>query len=186
MNTFHRSRTAVYLACFMMLAGCAGRGGILGVDQCADIPCGAIPEPAGTKVCAWQSAQVQSAIADQTVLYQADFVDRTDQLSPAARQRIGRHATSGLGTQLPWVIEPSGDPDLDASRVAAVNLALSQQNITAVEVQIATPAALGLRGPLAEQVAGRVGSGGGSNRGVGAPITQPSSLGRLGAGSRGF
>lgn len=154
--------------------GCASRGGILGVDCCADVPAGAIPEPPGTKVCNWQSEQVRSAIADQTVLYQADFVARTESLSPAALDRMSRHAQSNLANVQSWVIQPSSDEALDARRVARVTAELSRRGITPLEVQLATPAALGLRGPQAERVASGFGNIRSSNTGTGAPISRPS------------
>lgn len=166
-----------------LTVGCASRGGILGVDRCADVPAGAIPEPPGTKVCNWQTAQVRSAIADQTVLYQADFVARTESLSPAALDRMSRHAQSDLANVQPWVIEPSGDEGLDARRMAMVNEELSQRGITPTEVQLATPAALGLRGSLAERVARGVGSIGNSNTGTGAPTTRATGLGGQAGGN---
>src|SRR6056297_3320474 len=101
------------------IAGCASRGGIFGVDRCADIPAGAVPEPAGTKVCDWQTAQVSGAIEDQAVLYQSDFIGRTARLSPAALERMSRHTQSNLANVIPWVIEPSGDEALDTARVTA-------------------------------------------------------------------
>ena len=69
----NRIKMINFSACGLAIAamttlGCASRGGILGVDCCADIPAGAIPQPAGAKLCDWQTAQVSSAVVDQTVL----------------------------------------------------------------------------------------------------------------------
>ncbi|MEO1619232.1 MAG: hypothetical protein AAFV88_25510 [Planctomycetota bacterium] len=179
------------IACSMIVAaalsaGCASRGGILGVDCCADVPSGAIPEPAGTKVCAWQTQQVNAAFTDQTVLYQADFVDRTSQLSPSALQRLSRQSQLESSSEFVWVLEPSGDADLDSGRVGAVVEALAARGRTAAEVRIATPAALGLRGPQAERIARGTGSTQSSLRGTGASTSRPSSLGGFGGGLRGF
>lgn len=164
-------------------SGCASRGGILGVDCCADIPAGAVPEPAGVKVCQWQTAQVGSAIVDQTVMYQADFIGRSETLSPGAVDRMARNANSGLAAIQPTIVEPSGDAQLDAARIAAVSARLASFGIAAPIVQLATPAALGLRGIEAEQVAGGVGNRGNAARGAGAPIAQPSALGGQGFGN---
>lgn len=172
----------------LVAGGCASRGGILGVDCCADIPAGAVPEPAGTKVCQWQSAQVANAIADQTVLYQADFIGTTDALSPAAAERMARNVASGLAAMQPALIEPSGDASLDAARVNSVHVQLASFGIATPMVEVAIPAALGLRGPEAEQVAGGFGNLGNAARGTGAPTVQASGLGgqgRLG-GQGGF
>ncbi len=177
MNNRKTLTIVLLIAGMCILGGCASRGGILGVDCCADVPAGAIPEPAGTKVCNWQSQQVGSAIADQTVLYQADFVASTASLSPAAVQRLSRHAQSNLANVQPWVIEPSGNESLDSQRVAMTVEELSRRGITPVDVQIATPAALGLRGPEAERVAGGFGNNGNGNSAVGAPVSRASGFG---------
>jgi hypothetical protein len=164
------------------IAGCANRGGFLGVDYCADVPAGAVPEIAGTKVCNWQTEQIAGAIADQAVLYQADFLGSSDQLSPAALDRISRHAQSNLANVLPWVIEPSGDSTLDTARVASTINALSVRGVPPTDVQIATPAALGLTGPQAERVARGFGSVRNSSAGTGAPLTRPAAFGGFGGG----
>lgn len=161
----------------LIIGGCASRGGILGVDCCADIPAGAVPEPAGTKVCNWQNVQVSSALADQTVLYQADFVGKSDTLSPAAIQRMARNVSSGLAATQPAIIETSGDASLDAARLNVVNRQLASFGVTLPIVEIATPAALGLRGLEAEQAARAIGNAG---RGTGAPLAQPAQLGTQG------
>lgn len=164
----------------LVMSGCASRGGILGVDCCADIPAGAVPELAGTKVCNWQTAQVSSAIGDQTVLYQADFIGTSANLSPGAIERMARNANSGLAAVQPSLIEPSGNASLDTSRVNTVNVQLASLGVTSPMVEVATPAALGLQGPLAEQVAGGFGNNANAGRGTGAPISQPSGLGGQG------
>jgi len=186
MNSTQKLIALTIVAAGSLFSGCANRGGILGVDCCADIPAGAIPEPAGNKVCNWQTAQVANAIADQAVLYQADFISTTDQLSPAALDRMSRHAQSNLANVLPWVVEPSGEANLDASRIASALTALSARGVTPIDIQIATPAALGLSGPQAEGVARNSGNNGNSSGGTGAPTSRPSGLGGLGnaAGGR--
>ncbi|WP_236623824.1 hypothetical protein [Rhodopirellula baltica] len=164
--------------------GCTSRGGILGVDRCADIPAGAIPEPAGSKVCNWQTAQVTGAVADQTVLYNADFIGTSAELSPGATERMARNANSGLAVTQPSLIEPSGNHELDAARVNAVVGQLASFGITSPVVEVATPAALGLRGPQAERVASGFGAIRNSSSGTGAPISQPSGLGGQSFGSQ--
>ena len=174
------------LSICLLLSGCASRGGILGVDCCADIADGAIPEPAGAKVCQWQTAHVESAITDQTVLYQADFVGRTEELSPSAIDRLARNTASRLIDVRPYVIEPSGDDLLDNARLNSVVNLLATVGASSPDVEIAIPAALGLRGhPFAESVARSVGGNRRSSGGIGAPTSrsfgqsgQTGSLGR--------
>ncbi|TWT94710.1 hypothetical protein [Stieleria varia] len=171
--------TIVTLTCCLSF-GCSHHDGVLGVDCCADIPAGAIPAPAGSKVCQWQSAQVNSAIADQTVLYQADFIDRSATLSPAALQRLSRHAQTDLAAVQSWTIEPSGDAAVDTNRLASVLHELAIRGIHSPDVQLAFPAALGLSGPQAERAASALGNTRNSNAGIGAPISRPSGIGGTG------
>ena len=162
-------------------SGCASRGGILGVDRCADIPAGAIPEPAGVKNCNWQTAQVSGAEADQTVFYKCDFIGNSAKIAPEAINRIARTASSGLATTQPAIIEPSGDETLDAARVTAVSLQLASYGIPQPVVTVAIPAALGMQGIRAEQIAdglGNFGNNGVSNGGRG---YQPMGIGVGGA-----
>ena len=151
-------------------SGCASRGGILGVDCCADIPAGAIPEPAGSKICDWQTAQVSGAEADQTVFYKSDFIGNSAKIAPNSIDRIARTARSGLASNQPTIVEPSGDDELDAARVTAVSLQLVSYGITEPTVTVAIPAALGMQGIRAEQIAdglGNFGNGSFGNAGGG-------------------
>ena len=182
---FNRTQIFKFSACGLAIAtmatlGCASCNGILGVDRCADIPAGAIPQPAGTKLCDWQTVQVSGAITDQTVLYQADFIGTSANLSPGALKRMARNANNGLLATQPTLIEPSGDADLDASRVDTANLQLVSFGITSPMVEVATPAALGLRGPEAEQAAGEIGEIRRASTGFGTPFSQPSGFGGSG------
>ncbi|MEE2938556.1 MAG: hypothetical protein VYA84_21425 [Planctomycetota bacterium] len=171
----------VLLVCVLPL-GCSQHRGVLGHDCCADIPAGAIPAPAGSKICDWQTEQVTAAAADQTVLYQADFVDRSATLSPAALKRLSRQAQTDLAVARAWVIEPSGQATLDTARVEAVSRELAIRGVESPLIQIAIPAALGLTGPQAERVAGSLGSARNSNSGSNAPISRPSGFGNGFAG----
>ena len=155
------------LACLFLVTGCASRGGIFGVDRCADIPAGAIPEPAGNKICNWQTVQVSNAFADQLVLYRSDFVGDTVQLSPAAERRMSRLANAGSASDLTWVIEPSENAELDQARLQSAVDRLTQFGVSPVDVSIAVPAAIGLVGPQAERLGVGVGSGQNRNQGNG-------------------
>lgn len=150
---------AILLSCG---SGCKQHGGILGVDRCADIQPGAIPEPAGTKICNWQAAQTANAYTDQVTLYRSDFVGDSTVLAPAARDRISRqllHAESPA-TQGPWIVEPSGDKALDAARLEAVSHFLAERGVAALDVVLGTPPAIGLAYPFSEQAAQGLGQRG--------------------------
>lgn len=163
------------------ICGCASRGGIMGVDCCADIPAGAIPGPAGAKVCNWETAQVTAAVADQTTLYKSDFIASSDKLSPGAVERMARNVNSGLATMQSTYVEPSDDVELDAARVISVNAKLASFGVETPMAELATPAALGLRGPFAERTAGGFAGGRGSSTGTGAPVSRASGLGSRGS-----
>ena len=147
---------SIILFTVIFTSGCKHHGGILGVDRCADIPAGAIPEPAGTKICNWQTAQVANAYVDLVTLYRSDFVGDSTKLAPAAIERINRQLfpEGSTAAQTPWIVEPSGDHALDAARVEAVSNFLAERGSTTVDVVLGTPPAIGLSGPFAEQAAG--------------------------------
>lgn len=147
--------------CFAIgsLGGCARKpGGIFGVDCLADIQKGAVPEPVGTKVCQWQNAHIREAVKDETTLYQADFIGRSDALSPGAAEKMSNAVQKGLAVTQPWVIEPSGDPNLDSARVNGILRQLSRWGIQNPIVTIAKPTAIGLRGIFAESTFGNLGN----------------------------
>ena len=176
-----RLTTSCLAIALITTTGCASRGGILGVDRCADIPAGAIPEPAGVKTCNWQTAQVSSAEADQTVFYKCDFIGNSAKIAPEAINRIARTASSGLATTQPSIIEPSGDEALDAARVTAVSLQLSSYGIPQPVVTVAIPAALGMQGIRAEQIADGLGNFGNNGARNGGRGYQPMGIGAGGA-----
>ena len=159
------SATALLVA----MTGCQNGKGIKGVDNCAEIPCGAIPAGPGAHVSQWQQAQVGKAALDRGVFYQADFISRTDTLSPAAKKNLARMIQNGTVGAVPLFIEASEEPQLDAARARAVASVLSASGIPTSpdQIQIAYPTALGLDGFRAQQVAG-ASTGGAGGRGNGA------------------
>ena len=146
--------------------GCRSGQGICGVDRCANVPCGAIPVKPGNHLCEWQKAQVKSASNDIGVFYQADFIDKSDRLSPAAEKQVARLVQQGAIGTVPLILEPSDDSQRDASRTIMLASAFTASGtpISADQIQIANSPALGLEGYRAQQVAraaSRSGAGGG-------------------------
>ena len=135
------------------------------------------PEPAGSKVCDWQTAQASGAEADQTVFYKSDFIGSSAKIAPNSIDRIARTARSGLAANQPSIIEPSGDEALDAARVSAVSLQLASYGITQPSVTVAIPAALGMQGIRAEQIAEGVGNFGNGSNGTAGRGYQPMGMG---------
>lgn len=159
-----RYSIAIAITCLCMSTGCM-KHGILGVDRCADIPAGAIPEPAGEKLCQWQTVQAAGALADQMVLYQSDFVGESTQLSPGAIERIQQMVHNGSTQQAAWVIEPSSSEPLDESRLRETVFYLENLGAPPIDVVVARPAALGLSGPIAERAVNGIGQNRATNTG---------------------
>ncbi|TWT73344.1 hypothetical protein [Allorhodopirellula solitaria] len=173
MNAPYKKLLSWALPTLLLLAGgCRSSQGICDVDCCADIPSGAIPNGPGAHLCQWQQTQVASAATDQGVFYRADFIDQSDQLSPAALRQVATLAQQGELPVAPIIIEPSGDSMRDADRTVSLAAAFSAAGapLMADEIQLAYPPALGLDGFRAQQVArnaSRNGSGGGGQSGGG-------------------
>jgi len=149
--------------------GCRSGHGVCGVDKCADVPCGAIPASPGNHLCQWQQAQVRSASTDLGVFYQADFVGTTEQLSPAAQKQVTSLIQQGSVGTVALIVEPSDDPQRDASRTVSLAAAFSGGGvpISADQIQVAYPPALGLEGFRAQQVARSASRSGGQGGGQG-------------------
>ena len=159
--------TLIPIVLSVAMTGCQNGKGIKGVDNCAEIPCGAIPAGPGTHVSQWQQSQVGKAALDRGVFYQADFISRTDTLSPAAKKNLARMIQKGTVGAVPLFIEASEEPQLDAARARTVASVLSASGIPTSpdQIQIAYPTALGLDGFRAQQVAG-ASTGGASTGGA--------------------
>ncbi len=164
------------------LAGCSSNQGICYVDRCADVPSGAIPGTPGQHLCQWQQAQVRSAAADMGVFYQADFIGKSDRLSPAAEQQVARLVQQGAIGVVPLVLEPSNDPAQDAARCTMIASAFVAAGapVAAEQIRIAHPAALGLEGYRAQQVARAASRNGG--RGGGGQNSMGNGGGGIGGG----
>lgn len=174
------------------LAGCSMSQGIFRVDRCADVPCGAIPNKPGSHLCEWQQSQVRSASTDLGVFYHADFIGDSDRLGPAAEQQVARLVQQGSIGSTPLVLEPSDDPQRDVARVIMIANAFTAAGVpvSADQIRIANPPALGLEGYRAQQVArtaSRNGNqgGGGQNLGVGSSGAATGSGGASGLGGFG-
>jgi uncharacterized membrane protein YgcG len=153
-----------------------------------NVPCAAIPGKPGSHLCEWQKAQVTSAANDLGVFYQADFIDKSDRLSPAAEKQVARLVRQGAIGTIPLILEPSDDSLRDTSRTIMLASAFTAAGTptSADQIQIANPPALGMAGYRAQQVAraaSRSGTGGGQGQGGGG--TGGGSGGRGGQGGFG-
>jgi len=154
--------------------GCAGGQGILGVDEQADFPAGAIPEKSGQKACRWHQAQASNAAIDRQVFYRADFVGDSVQIGPAASKKFIERIQFGDPTAaLLVILEPSENPQLDQHRIGTVTSLANQLGVSNAHFQIGFPPALGLLGSDAERLGrsatstGNLGGGRGNGGGFG-------------------
>lgn len=167
-----------------LCTGCAYTRAVHKLDCCAEIPAGSIPEPAGAKLCRWQTAQVENAASDQRVLYQCDFVGSSEQLSPEARQRLWRYVQQNGAEVAAWTVEPSFKPNIDSARLNFVANTLAEMG-AAGDVALALPAAQGLEGPFAEASAAAIGNARGGQGRIGGNTGFGSGVGSGVAGGQG-
>ena len=148
------------------------------VDQHADIPKGAIPEPAGRKLDAIVTQQILSADQDRFALYVGDFVGATAQLSPSATQRLMRLNSNGELEGSDVLIQPCGNQALDSERIESVEGILEELSVWEASVNLANPPALPLtsnqigvpsnsRSGISSGGGGNAVGGGGGGRGSG-------------------
>jgi len=141
-------------------------------DPHADIPAGAIPQPAGTHVNAWQSAQATLADRDDFVVYQYEWQIDSNQLSPFGKRHLGVLANRLITEPVQITIEPSNNAELDTSRRKFLVTHLTERGISSADqrVVVSYPAAEGLHGREAQRASngyfgGGRGAGGSSGGG---------------------
>jgi hypothetical protein len=111
----------IMLGCAALAGGCHYDGGWAWcTDQCADIPCGAIPPPAGTYSCQWQTEQIARAQQDFFVIHQTEWYLGGKQLGPDGRKHVSQIAKRiGEGSS-PVIVAASDDDKLNAARKKTV------------------------------------------------------------------
>lgn len=136
-----------------------GPGGFLNIDNCSDIPQGAIPQPIGTYVNLYLDRQSGKAEADDFTLYYNEFLEDQAVLGPFGGQHLARIIHRLPFVPFPIVIQPDPDqpdPSLTLRRQQAVIDALVQAGIpdAARRVVIAQPRAEGMPGSEAAVIGG--------------------------------
>lgn len=170
-NCLVRAFGCVLALSLVFSLGCSGGQGILGVDELADFPAGALPEKSGAKACRWHQAQAGNAAIDRKVFYRSDFVGNTDQIAPAAAKSFTeRIQLAGPAAPVLVVLEPSENTQLDQVRLAALSNLAGRLGVENAQFQVGFPPALGLLGSNAERI-GRSAVGTG-NRGGGGTTGQ--------------
>ncbi|TVS13271.1 MAG: hypothetical protein EA424_21705 [Planctomycetaceae bacterium] len=97
-------------------------------QPCADFACGAVPAPAGTYRDQWHAEQTARADRDFFMFYLYEWQGDSDQLSSFGQRHLHRAVDRAAQTPYPFVIEPSGDRELDQRRVQAMQLALVEHD----------------------------------------------------------
>jgi hypothetical protein len=181
-----------------LAAGCHQTGYSWPTDRCADIPCGAIPQPAGVYSCQWQTEQKLRAEQDKFVIYQYEWFQGGDHLGPAGRRHIEAIAQRLDSVPYPVLIEKSEDTTLDEARRKDVIAMLTNLGATTAERRVilgyseaegldGTEAVrLGNRSPAAPGTTPGGGGYGATNAGFGAGTTFGGGFGGLGGGSGGM
>ena len=155
--------TLLFLALLASATGCHhhGKGWL---DCHSDYCPGAVPEPAGAKICRWQEAQVRNAEIDQTVLYRCDFVGDSLEIGPQAKERLLRLLHSGSLSNSVVVVEKTSNPNLDQERLEHVVEQLAAMGAAPLDAMIGIPPALGVSASWAERATAATGRSGRANR----------------------
>lgn len=143
---------SVAVGCHLGGPGCGSGNG--NVDNCSDIPPGAIPLPIGSYVRAYQARQADKAEIDDFVIYTNEWsYDNDLQLGPYGAKHLARIASRMGVTPYPVIVQPDDDPALNEKRRTVVVNNLTALGIpdAAPRVVIHYPEAEGLFGDEAEQ-----------------------------------
>lgn len=143
-------------ACQSDGCGHGGHGGsCLNIDNCADIPKGAIPPKVGTYTNEWLNRQAGSAEADDFVVYYNEWVDGQAVLGPFGGEHLDRMIMRLPEVPYKVVLQPEPNyPILTGLRHKALVDALTDAGIpeAAKRVVVARSAAEGLFGEEAERI----------------------------------
>ena len=159
------------------ISGCCPKCGEMGLDHCADFPPGAIPPPAGTYACQWQTAQQAGAEDDDFVFYQHEWYRGGTELGPGGQRHLQSLAERLLAEPRAVCIEPQIDPeqpaksrDLDQARVVTMVNHLAELGVPNAGQRVIVQAsqALPLMGHEAARLGtSRLGGGRGATGGTG-------------------
>jgi hypothetical protein len=127
----------------------------LDIDNCADIPKGAIPPKPGTYTNEWINRQAGKAESDDFVVYYNEWVDGQAVLGPYGGEHLDRLITRLPNVPFQVVVQPEpNSPILTGLRHKALVDALVDAGIrdAARRVVVGKPAAEGLFGEEAERI----------------------------------
>lgn len=198
----HRTLVLALFGWAAFSAGCSyDHGCAWCTDQCADIPKGAIPPPAGTYSCQWQTEQIGRTKQDFFVVHEYEWYLAGQQLGPDGKKHL-RAVANRLGDSSQHVIVAASNNDkLNENRRKAVVENLKKLGVPDADVRvlIGDSVAEGLYGQEAVRYGttrlggtGTAGAGAGTNAspggfgpsssGFGAGTTSGGGLGGYGGG----
>ena len=156
-------------ACY---TGGLGKGGNCWVDNCSDIPQGAIPLPIGTHVSEFGNRMADKAEADDFVFYYNEWFEDQPVLGPYGTDHLARVLRRMPTVPFMVVIQPEDNPPLNAARRKVIIDALAASGMPdpASRVLVGKPAAEGLFGertPIIYQGVLQAGGGFGGGGGIG-------------------
>jgi hypothetical protein len=140
------------------LAGCGS------IDQCPNIPPGAIPPPTGTHTRRLQDQQAAKAEMDDFVIYKHEWHMGGNQLGPYGRYHIHLIAQRLPTVPFPVMLQTDGNASLNQERRALVVQFLQQAGMADAEQRVVMgfPEAEGLYGEEGERIYPQM--SGGQNR----------------------
>ena len=153
-------------------------------DPGADIPAGAIPQPAGTHSSQWFATQAALADRDDFVVYQYEWQADHAQLGPFGKRHVSTLADRLISEPAQITIEPSDDEALDTARLEVLVILLAERGVAGADqrVVVAHPSAEGLHGREAPQISNAYFTGGGRGQGSSSGSNQNSFGGGNGGG----
>lgn len=133
------------------------------VDNCSDIPKGAIPAPAGAHTLNYLNRQVDKAEADDFAIYYNEWLEGTTEFGPFGTTHFEQIARRLPSVAFPIVIQPVDDKELNAARKVTVINLLAKAGIENAKdrVVVAYPTAEGLSGEQGERIYPQIFQGGG-------------------------
>ncbi|MER3416616.1 MAG: hypothetical protein C4297_10440 [Gemmataceae bacterium] len=122
------------------------------VDNCSDVPPGALPAPAGTYVREFQNVQAGKAEMDDFVIYKHEWYMGGKDLGPYGLYHLDQIARRLPEVPFPVMIQAHADPELNEARRQTVIAQLAMRGIQDAQerVVVGYPAAEGLYGEEAE------------------------------------
>ena len=167
----------------------SGKCDWLHVDNCSDIPQGAIPKPVGTYTNELLNRQADKAERDDFVFYYNEWIDGQAVLGPRGGEHLDKVIMRLRTVPFAVIVQPEPDqPVLNAARQKALIDALVDAGYPEApqRVFVGRPPAEGMYGEEAERIYPQLIRGGGFNGGGGLGLGGGYGMGGFGGGFGNF